>query len=87
MYVCMYIYVCICMYLCMCVCISLSLYIYIYISVYETNILFRKPPLLGPPLSCAEFHTHLLTCLGRPRCNSPLHLFTNMRSYHNIHGD
>ena len=25
-----------------------------YRSVYEHNILFRKPPLLGPPLSCAR---------------------------------
>ena len=25
-----------------------------YISVYENNRLFRKPPLPGPPLSCAK---------------------------------
>ena len=25
-----------------------------YRSVYENNRLFRKPPLLGPPLSCAK---------------------------------
>ena len=25
-----------------------------YGSVYENNRLFRKPPLLGPPLSCAK---------------------------------
>ena len=26
-----------------------------YRSVYENNILFRKPPLVGPPLSCAHY--------------------------------
>ena len=31
-------------------------------SVYENNILFRKPPLLGPPL-CAN--------VGRPSCGYP----------------
>ena len=36
----------------------LCVYIYIYgerdISVYKNDRLFRKPPLLGPPLSCAK---------------------------------
>ena len=30
-----------------------------YISVYENQRLIRKPPLLGPPLPCAEL------CYGR----------------------
>ena len=44
--------------------ISLSIHIYIYrerekysyrYAYMKTNILFRKPPLLGPPLSCAKY--------------------------------
>ena len=33
---------------------------YTYSSVYENHRLFRKPPLLGPPLSCANMQIILI---------------------------
>ena len=36
-----------------------------YRSVYENIRLFRKPPLLGPPLSCAKLSAGFASSLER----------------------
>ena len=42
-------------------------------SVYKTNWLFRKPPLLEPPLSCAKYHSKLKHNLNLKGWNSQAH--------------
>ena len=36
-----------------------------YGSAYENNRLLGKPPLLGPPLSCAKYHiiVYIILCI------------------------